>query len=417
MTTIQTSQPLYVVDNTPPPTPAPFPLPLPSIAPTGAPQNLTYSQNPLLAYQEFQSSDAPLSLGGKPTSYTIAPPLPAGLNLDPATGVISGWPVNSMGQTPYTVTAKNSFGSTSTSLAIQIGSQPPPNYQKPLICIAGTQYSIVQQDQFWKDSSLSKTSGCIVSNPPPSQMWSTEFPWCGRTNNVGTDTAYYSDSTVYPYIDPFSIQNNALVITSSPAPAGVKGSTGIAGQTYISGTLSAAPLTYGYFELAGKIPNQNGFWPAFWLITTNWSAPSYAELDVYELFGNMFGLNNISQTYDYGPSNNIQHFGTGSFGVLPDPSKSYHVYGVNWTPTGITFYVDHVPTSKTFPNPASFNGQNWNINMTMSAQISQQVFAENAWGTGESTGNATVTGSYKFYQAYQSTGIPCVGDDLPPSSL
>ncbi|MFN0125911.1 MAG: CotH kinase family protein [Verrucomicrobiales bacterium] len=61
--------------------------------------------------------------GQTPTGFTIAPPLPAGLSLDPLTGVISGTPTATASPADYTVTASFSgHPDTSTILSLSVAS-------------------------------------------------------------------------------------------------------------------------------------------------------------------------------------------------------------------------------------------------------------------------------------------------------
>lgn len=53
-------------------------------------------------------------------TYSVTPALPAGLTLDPATGVISGAPTVTAAQANYQVTAANSIGSTQATLSIEV---------------------------------------------------------------------------------------------------------------------------------------------------------------------------------------------------------------------------------------------------------------------------------------------------------
>ncbi|WP_395618084.1 putative Ig domain-containing protein [Aquirufa sp.] len=59
-------------------------------------------------------------------SYTISPNLPAGLSMDPFTGVISGKPTSLSDSTRYEVIASNDFGSVSTTLDITVIPMGPP---------------------------------------------------------------------------------------------------------------------------------------------------------------------------------------------------------------------------------------------------------------------------------------------------
>ena len=63
--------------------------------------------------------------GGATVSYSVSPALPAGLNLNTTTGVISGTPTTVTATTTYTITATNSAGSTTKPLSITVNASPP----------------------------------------------------------------------------------------------------------------------------------------------------------------------------------------------------------------------------------------------------------------------------------------------------
>lgn len=79
--------------------------------------------------------NAPVTTGGEITQFSVDPSLPAGLSLNPQTGVISGAPGSSQPATPYTVTGANSAGDvqSSISIAVQEASVPPPTVTPPPI--------------------------------------------------------------------------------------------------------------------------------------------------------------------------------------------------------------------------------------------------------------------------------------------
>jgi gliding motility-associated-like protein len=68
---------------------------------------------------------SPTASGGPITQYSIAPNLPQGLALDPATGIISGTPTALMAATSFTITATNSGGSTTFSLSLTVNDVAP----------------------------------------------------------------------------------------------------------------------------------------------------------------------------------------------------------------------------------------------------------------------------------------------------
>jgi hypothetical protein len=61
------------------------------------------------------SLDRP-TVSGIVTHFSVSPALPAGVSLDPATGVISGTPLTATPEGTYTITASNDAGSTSTAV-------------------------------------------------------------------------------------------------------------------------------------------------------------------------------------------------------------------------------------------------------------------------------------------------------------
>jgi hypothetical protein len=110
----------------------------------GPPTNLTYSVNPA-AYPVGTAiaQNAPTSSGGAVTSYAVAPSLPAGLALDPATGDIAGTPTAPTAQATYTVTASNAAGNATAALVITVTNVAPSNltYTSPAVYVVGTAVS------------------------------------------------------------------------------------------------------------------------------------------------------------------------------------------------------------------------------------------------------------------------------------
>ncbi len=89
------------------------------------PVNLGYATNPATYTVAVAiTPNAPSAGGGVISSYEVAPALPAGLSLDTTTGVLSGTPSAPATTATYTVTARNSGGSTSVGLVLTVEYPP-----------------------------------------------------------------------------------------------------------------------------------------------------------------------------------------------------------------------------------------------------------------------------------------------------
>jgi len=84
--------------------------------------------------------------------YSVTPQLPAGLNIDPATGTISGTPTTVTPETTYTVTAYNSYGTSTAVIAIVIGEKSTISYPTSQTYRVGT--IITEVTPTWTGSQL-----------------------------------------------------------------------------------------------------------------------------------------------------------------------------------------------------------------------------------------------------------------------
>ena len=81
---------------------------------------LTYS-SPAVYVIGYNANNTPTSSGGAVDSYAVTPSLPAGITLNTTTGIISGIPTTYSANATYTITATNTFGSTTASVVIGVG--------------------------------------------------------------------------------------------------------------------------------------------------------------------------------------------------------------------------------------------------------------------------------------------------------
>lgn len=81
----------------------------------------------------------PPTVVGKVTGYTISPTLPAGVSLNPSTGMISGTPQTGSPETVFTITASNDAGSTTTTIYVTVYWPPSDlTYASPVDATEGT---------------------------------------------------------------------------------------------------------------------------------------------------------------------------------------------------------------------------------------------------------------------------------------
>ena len=90
------------------------------------PLQLGYAGSPAIGTKGVAIAPlTPYASGGPISSYRVSPRLPAGLSLDPATGVISGTPGAAAAAAEYAVTGSNSAGSSSTTVNLTVLDQAP----------------------------------------------------------------------------------------------------------------------------------------------------------------------------------------------------------------------------------------------------------------------------------------------------
>jgi beta-glucanase (GH16 family) len=229
---------------------------------------------------------------------------------------------------------------------------------------------------YFDDLTLNQTSGVVVV-PPVTQwniVWDDEFNgttintniWafdigsdcpdnCGWGNN---ELEYYTSRTNNAYVDGAGLLHIVAQQESYD------------GYNYTSARLKTQGLyatpTYGRMEARIQIPRGQGIWPAFWMLGNNINSvgwPTCGEVDIME---------NIGKTSDQGTDHGTIHgpqgsgdynggAGVGGTYTLPGGAAladNFHIYGVQWTPNQITWFMDN--TNFFTATPASLpSGGTW----------------------------------------------------------
>ncbi|WP_254434194.1 carbohydrate binding domain-containing protein [Halobacillus sp. Marseille-Q1614] len=204
---------------------------------------------------------------------------------------------------------------------------------------------IVDADQKESDWSLVWSDEFISSEIDQSKWSHDTGNWLVDENGEGispgwgnNELQYYTDSSDNSYIE-----DGKLVIEAKEEEEPVSDSFG--SYDYTSAKLTSKGLfsqKYGKFEARMKLPEGQGYWPAFWMMPEDgvygdW--PVSGEIDIMEAAGK--DTSKIGGTIHYGeeyPNNTYKgteyHFPEG------EDYTDFHTYSVEWEPGEIRWYVD-----------------------------------------------------------------------------
>ncbi len=178
--------------------------------------------------------------------------------------------------------------------------------------------------------------------------WKPHDGWGNRTLIGNKELELYVDPQYKGLgLNPFSVQDGILTITAAKADPSLVSQLG--GYKYTSGMLSSHASfaqQYGYFEMRAQMTTEQGMWPAFWMLSTNGKWPP--ELDIVEVVGSSPTIAHQTMHTKAGTNS-----GKGTnLGV--DLANGFHTYGMDWTASTITFYVDGKKTH-TVATPADMH--------------------------------------------------------------
>ena len=198
--------------------------------------------------------------------------------------------------------------------------------------------------------------------------WNDEFNstaglngWHFLTGNVGgqaplDELQYYDQSNA-------SVSNGNLVLTATQGGGGHQCKYGPCRYTSVR-MISSFSQAYGLFEARIKLAGGQGIWPAFWMQGDNYDQvglPAAGEIDIAEVNGRP--PVNVLSGFGHAPGVVTKYYDS-----LPQPlDAGYHIYGVEWTRTGITWFVD----GKAYGYLAAYRG--WPFNHPFNIILSLAV--------------------------------------------
>jgi beta-glucanase (GH16 family) len=216
---------------------------------------------------------------------------------------------------------------------------------------------VTQETLVWSDEFNEATTTSVA---PSSLNWIYDTGAGGWGNNELETYCAYGSSTA-----PCDPNNpNAYV--------GTDGYLHIVARNPSSGVYTSARLKteglqsfqYGRIEASIKMPEGQGFWPAFWMLgddITSVQWPACGEMDIMESVGSRPSTN-------YGSIHGTGFTGTaiGTAYTLPngaDFGDAFHTFGILWSPKRIEYYVDSPTNIYATYTPSSLpQGAVWPFN-------------------------------------------------------
>ena len=125
---------------------------------------------------------------------------------------------------------------------------------------------------------------------------------------------------------------------------------------------------YGYFEAKARVPKGMGYLPAFWLMATDESEygawPKCGEIDIMEVMGQDTTKSYHTIHYGYNTTDGHKQQQKEYVSTDPDFYTEEHVYGLEWLPGKLTWYVD---------GKEVFTTDNWVTGNDESTQLILQI--------------------------------------------
>ncbi|WP_424200094.1 glycoside hydrolase family 16 protein [Algibacter sp.] len=190
-----------------------------------------------------------------------------------------------------------------------------------------------------------------IEGAPNSAIWGYNIG-NGENGWGNNELQYYTNRT-----ENVKVENGSLLIIANKE--NYNGSAYTSARLLTKGKFEQA---YGRFEARIQVPYGQGMWPAFWLLgadcgdgtdgTLVW--PACGEIDIMENKGSE--PTEISSAV-HGPGYSGGNPITKSFSLDNNRfDTDYHVFGIEWDPNYINFYVDNVLYNQI--TPADVTG-NW----------------------------------------------------------
>jgi hypothetical protein len=347
------------------------------------PAGLTYTTPVTYSTGVKIANNTPSSTGGAIIDYSVSPSLPAGMFLNPTTGVIAGTPSVAAAQANYTVTASNNGGTTTAIISITVNLSPPASlsYGGAKTYVTGTQITPVTPSRSGGQitnyavspalpTGLSINAGTgVLSGTPTVAATQATYVVTGSNsagsviaNLVITVTAALQPPSNLSYTSPVSYSTGTAITANSPTISGGAVATwsisptlpaGLAFST-ANGNITGTPTT---------VTAQNNYT----VTASNAAGSTTATVTITVALG---APTNLS----YSPNSTVGYVTGGTF--------------TSMNPTSNGGAVSTYSISPTLPAGVSINASTGVISGTPTATSAQTTYTVTA---SNSTGNTTAT--------------------------
>jgi len=303
-----------------------------SSAPSAAPTTITSATN--VSGQVGTALNYAITADNSPSSFGVSSNLPAGLSLNPASGVISGTPTGSVTNV-VTVSASNSFGGTSTNVTFAIGPLLPP-----VITSTNTTNGTAGQVFSYQITATNSPTSYDASNLPTGlSVNNSNGLVSGIPQTPGTNTVVLSASNaagVGTKNLTLVVAPASSVITLAAWDVGSQTSYGTSplAPTTLAANLSAVGLTRGSGLTTTSTASAGGWGANGWLqgasgtVSSAVAANQFISFSLTPTNGYKMTITNISKLYyrrsATGPTNGVLQVqvGTNAFADVANLSFS-----------------------------------------------------------------------------------------------
>ena len=280
---------------------------------TAPPTSLSYAQaTPIYTLGSAITPNNPTHTGGVASAYSVSPPLPTGLSLDPASGQITGTPTRLANTTTYTLSAANAGGSTATTLDLTVnfagigsisnitGSSMQLNWALPAGASPGAGsfalYETAPSIQLLQSVSGTQTSA-VISGLNPGTNYTFSVQMIDSSGSVDQNSITQSATTLAsapPAGLSYAVPSPTYVLGSAITPNDPTNSGGAVDSYTISPALPAGlSLDPTTGQIAGT-PTQLSSAATYTVTATNAGGSTTASLNLAVNFAGISSLTNIT---------------------------------------------------------------------------------------------------------------------------